>query len=701
MRLRIILTSVLLFAASLTITALSPAKAAVFSDPSYLGQPVVGLVITYKPGVIPVDAYGNQVAIGDTTTKLTKGLDVGIGMYSASFDKPIAESAALLVAKEVANDQSVKAVYLDHFLDAQFFKETTPKLAVLKASSAPTGLTAKDAWNISSPITAKVTLSWNPPSKLNGGFLWGYRISKFDPVAKGFIDLVSNTKSSATAITVSTDLVAGATARFKVYAITKTANNKYMAVSAASSIATVIPTAVPQKPVLQSAGNITSTSPVVAWAFQGKIERGGLSVNYSVTATASDQSQSTCSSSGTSCTLSGLQAGKRYQVKVTATNTRGSTISDVVFESEDPMMDLQWYLDSDYGINVSKAWKITKGSPDIVVAVVDTGITSHPDLNDNVVAGYDFISNTTNARDGSGRDADPSDPGDYDNTDGTPSSWHGTHVAGIIAAESNSIGISGVAPNVKISPVRVLGVNGGTESDIAAGINWAIGVKISGVPTNQYPAKVINLSIGSSSVSTCYSNSPTQLAIDESKKRDVTLVTAAGNDNHFASDSYPGNCYGNITIGATGYTGDRSYYSNYSDYSRSQQVYIGVDISAPGGDDRAGLGAPAGGEIWSTLNDGKTSPGNPIYGKEEGTSMASPVAAGVVALMYSVRPTLTDDQVWKILSSTAKPFMSDSDCTYQLVETPLNDGTSVTSGLCGVGIIDAGAAVAAVQKLNK
>jgi len=701
MRLRIILTSVLLFAASLTFTALSPAKAAVFSDPSYLGQPVVGLVITYKPGVIPVDAFGNQVAIGDTSTKLNKGLDVGLGMYSASFDKPIAEKAALLVANQVANDQSVKAVYLDHFLDAQFFKETTPKLALLKASSAPSGLIAKDAWNASSPSTAKVTLSWNPPSKLNGGFLWGYRISKFDPAAKGFIDLVSNTKSSATAITVSTDLVAGATARFKVYAITKTANNKYMAVSKASSIVNVIPTASPQKPVLQSAGNISSTSPVVAWAFQGKIERGGLTVNYSVTATASDQSQSACNSSGTSCTLSGLQSGKRYQVKVTATNARGSTTSDVVFESEDPMMDLQWYLDSDYGINVSKAWKITKGSPDIVVAVVDTGITSHPDLNDNVVTGYDFISNTTNARDGSGRDANPSDPGDYDNTDGTPSSWHGTHVAGIIAAESNSIGISGVAPNVKISPVRVLGVNGGTESDIAAGINWAIGVRISGVPTNQYPAKVINLSIGSSNFSTCYSNSPTQLAIDESKKRNVTLVTAAGNDNHLASDSYPGNCYGNITIGATGYTGDRAYYSNYSGYSRTQQVYIGVDISAPGGDDRTGLGSPAGGEIWSTLNDGKTTPGNPTYGKEEGTSMASPVAAGVVALMYSLRPSLTDDQVWQILSSTAKPFTGDSDCTYQLVETQLNDGSSITTGLCGVGIIDAGAAVAEVQKLNK
>ena len=701
MRLRVILASVLLFAASITFTALSPAKADVFSDPSYIGQPVVGLVITYKPGVIPVDAFGNQEAISGTTSKLTRGLDVGLGMYSASFAKPIAEAEALMVANQVASDQSVEAVYLDHFLDAQFFKETTPKLAVLKPSSAPTGLKARDAWYASSPSAARVSLSWNPPSKLNGGLLWGYRVSKFDPVAKGFVDLVSNTKSKLTSITVSTDLVAGATARFKVYAITKTANNKYMAVSPESATVTVVPTAAPQKPVLQSAGNINSTAPVVDWAFQGKIERGGLSVNYSVTATASDQSQSTCSSSGTSCTLSGLQAGKRYQVKVTATNARGSTTSAVVTESQDPMMDLQWYLDSDYGINVSQAWKITKGSPDIVVAVVDTGITSHPDLDGNIVTGYDFISNSTNARDGNGRDADPSDPGDYDNSDGTPSSWHGTHVSGIIAAESNSIGITGVAPNVKISPVRVLGVNGGSESDIAAGINWAIGVKISGVPTNQYPAKVINLSIGSSTFSTCYSNSPTQLAIDESKKRDVTLVTAAGNDNRIATSSYPGNCYGNITIGATGYTGDRSYYSNYSGYSQAQQVFIGVDISAPGGDDRAGLGAPAGGEIWSTLNNGKTTPGSPIYGKEEGTSMASPIAAGVVALMYSVRPSLTDDQVWKILSSTVKPFVSDSDCTYQLVETELNDGSTITTGLCGIGIIDAGAAVAAVQKLNK
>jgi serine protease len=361
---------------------------------------------------------------------------------------------------------------------------------------------------------------------------------------------------------------------------------------------------------------------------------------------------------------------------------------------------LQWYLDGTYGINASKAWTITQGSPSIVVAVLDTGITDHPDLNNNVVTGYDMITDSVNARDGNGRDANPTDPGDYVGTT-EPSSWHGTHVSGIIAAESNDIGISGVAPKVKISPVRVLGVNGGSESDIAAGINWALGVKLTGIIQNPNPAKVINLSIGSSTFSTCYSNSPTQLAIDESKRRNVTIVTSAGNDNQLATNSYPGNCYGNITIGATGFTGDRAYYSNYSGYSNSQGLYIGVDISAPGGDNRVGLNKPAGGLIWSTTNDGKSGPGRATYGGEQGTSMSSPIAAGVVALMYSIRPSLTYTQVWEILSGTARPFNPTSDCESQLIETTMNDGSTITTGQCGIGIIDADAAVRAVQELNK
>ena len=672
-------------------------RAEIFSDPAAKSKPVVGLVLKYKDGVVAKDIFGNQVAL---SSELNQGEDLGLGMYSANFEAAVSESAALDIANSIAGDSRIETIYFNHFLGDADFKAVTPKVGNLKASSVPTGLKAVDGWQESDPTRARVVLSWNAPKTLNGGKLWGYRIWKFDAVANAYKVLVSNTYSTSRELSVANNLVAGSTANFRVAAITRSTNLKYMAVSNQSTAARVTPTATPQPPVLQSAGTITSAAPVVAWAAQDKISRGGLSVSYVATATATDSTTSSCSTTSNSCVLSGLVAAKEYIVQVTATNERGSTQSAIVQESLDPMMRLQWYLDSEYGVNATDAWKVTKGSPSIVVAVVDSGITEHPDLDDNIVAGYDFISSSRESRDGNGRDADPSDPGDY-LTSGENSSWHGTHVAGIIAAESNSIGITGVAPRVKIQPVRVLGPNGGTEADIAAGINWAIGVRISGVTTNATPANVINLSIGSSDFSTCYTNSPVQLAIDEAKRRDVTLVTAAGNDDQIATASFPGNCSGNITIGATGIKGDRSYYSNYSDYNRIYDVYIGVDISAPGGDDRAGIGAPAGGQIWSTLNDGTRSPGNPTYGKQQGTSMSSPIAAGVVALMYSIRPTITDDQVWSILSKTAKPFAASSECTDQLIETTLNNGTKVTTGLCGVGIIDAAAAVKAVQDLNK
>ena len=673
-------------------------RAEIFSDSAAKNKPVVGLVLKYRDGVIPTDFWGNQVGLD--STGLSRGEDLGLGLYSANFKSSISEASALKVAESMASDSRIESIYLNHLLTEANYKEVTPKVGSLKASSAPTGLKAIDGWQESDPTQARVVLTWNAPRTLNGGKIWGYRIWKFDAVANKYEVLVSNTFSTARELVVNNNLVAGATVNFRVAAITRSTNLRYMAVSNQSTAARVTPTATPQPPVLQSAGTITSAAPVVAWAPQDKVGRGGLNVSYVATATAVDTTTTSCSTNSNSCVLSGLAATKEYIVQVTATNARGSTQSAIVQESLDPMMSLQWYLDSEHGVNATDAWNITKGSPSIVVAVLDTGITEHPDLDDNVVAGYDFISSSSQSRDGNGRDADASDPGDYLSS-GSPSSWHGTHVAGIIAAESNSIGITGIAPRVKIQPVRVLGPNGGTEADIAAGINWSIGVRISGVTTNATPAKVINLSIGSTDFSTCYTNSPVQLAIDEAKRRDVTLVTAAGNDDQIATASFPGNCSGNITIGATGYTGDRSYFSNYSAYNRTYDVYIGVDISAPGGDDRVGIGAPAGGQIWSTLNDGKRSPGNPSYGKAEGTSMSSPIAAGVVALMYSVRPSLTDDQVWSILSKTAKPFANNSDCTDELIETTLNNGTKLTTGLCGVGIIDAAAAVAATEALNK
>lgn len=692
-----VITVTLVFMTLVT-SNLTTARSEIRSEAAYADQPVVGLAIKYRNLVSPKNLAGTLVGLEPIENQVSSFDDIGLGVWSVKFKSQKSEQEALGLAGQLASDSRIEAIYLDHFLSNKTSVRLSPTLGGMRASTAPVGLSVVDAWSSSRPTTAALRLTWSRPNNLNGGVIWGYRISQWDSATGSFKDLVSNTKTTTTRFTVTNNLTAGTTARFRVAAVTKNTSGTRMAISAYSSTVQIVPTTAPEKPVLQSSGTITSSAATVSWLSQTRKQKGGLATTYSVSAVADDQTIATCTSTSTQCTLSGLQAGKNYQVRVTATNAKGSAISDIVSESRDPMYSQQWYLNSEYGINVEAAWKLTKGSPNVVVAVVDSGITNHPDLAANVVAGYDFISSSSNARDGNGRDADPTDPGDYNSTEN--SSWHGTHVAGIIAAAENGIGITGIAPNVKISPVRVLGVNGGSETDIAAGINWAIGVAISGVPTNRNTAKVVNLSIGSTSFTTCYSNSPTQLAINESKKRDVTLVTAAGNDERYATSSYPGNCYGNITIGATGYTGDRAWYSNFSYYSQSQGIYIGVDISAPGGDDRVGASAPADGAIWSTWNTGKTSIGEPTYEGEMGTSMASPIAAGVVALMYSIKPNLTDDQVWEILSSTSKKFNPTSDCTYLRDTVTLQDGSKLTTGLCGIGIIDAGAAVLATKNLN-
>ena len=165
----------------------------------------------------------------------------------------------------------------------------------------------------------------------------------------------------------------------------------------------------------------------------------------------------------------------------------------------------QWGYSGTYGIKANQAWDVTNGSG-VVVAVLDTGITNHSDLNANILPGYDFISDTAVSNDGNGRDSDASDPGDWvtaNQCGGTHaaqnSSWHGTHVAGTIAAVTNNAkGVAGVAYGAKIVPARVLGTCGGYDSDIADAITWASGGTVSGVPANANPAEVINLSLGGS-----------------------------------------------------------------------------------------------------------------------------------------------------------------------------------------------------------
>ena len=330
----------------------------------------------------------------------------------------------------------------------------------------------------------------------------------------------------------------------------------------------------------------------------------------------------------------------------------------------------QWdlYDSSGGGMNVEPAWDTTAGSG-AVVAVIDTGYRPHADLAANIVGGYDFISDTSVSNDGDGRDSDAKDPGDWTTagecgagSGAYDSSWHGTHVSGTIAAvTNNSTGVAGIAYQAKVLPLRVLGTCGGYTSDIADAIIWASGGSVSGVPSNAYPAQVINMSLGGSG--SC--GSTTQSAITTARANGTTVVVAAGNENRNASNSSPANCSGVIAVAAVGPSGGRAYYSNYSSI---------VDIAAPGGD----MSSSSADGILSTLNSGTTTPGSDAYAYYQGTSMATPHVAGLAALLYAVDPTITPTEVESTLTSTARAFPA-------------------TCSSCGAGIIDAAAAVAAAS----
>jgi serine protease len=327
----------------------------------------------------------------------------------------------------------------------------------------------------------------------------------------------------------------------------------------------------------------------------------------------------------------------------------------------------QWhYFEATAGINAPAAWDKATGTG-VVVGIVDTGYRPHADLSGQILQGYDFISDTFVSNDGDGRDSDASDPGDAINAGecggGQPtqfeaSSWHGTHVAGTIAAKTNNaLGVAGIAFNAKIVPARVLGKCGGYTSDIADAIVWESGGSVSGVPANANPVKVINISLGGSGA--C--DTTTQSAINSARSRGTSVIVAAGNSNANAANFSPANCSGVVTVASVNRSGGRSYFSNFG---------ASVEVAAPGGDMRT---SDSNG-ILSTLNDGTTSPGADSYAFYQGTSMATPHVVGVVALMLSVKPTLTPDQVLSILQSTARPFPA-------------------TCSQCGSGIVDALAAV--------
>ena len=324
----------------------------------------------------------------------------------------------------------------------------------------------------------------------------------------------------------------------------------------------------------------------------------------------------------------------------------------------------QWGFHSANGMNVPVAWSHNTGEGQ-VVAVLDTGITRHPDLDANLVRGYDFISNPETSRDYNGRDANPQDEGDwfYDGECGQmygqASSWHGTHVAGTVAAAANTQGVVGVAPDAKIQPVRVLGKCGGNLSDIIDAIVWSAGGTVPGVPGNRTPADVINMSLGGRvSCLPAY-----QKGVDYAVSRGVPVVVAAGNDNKDALNYAPANCANTITVASSGPDGARSYFSNFGS---------AIDVTAPGGNLEF-----ANGGILSTVNLGTERPGAAGYSEMQGTSMAAPHVAGLVALMQA-ETKQTPARVEASLKNTARPM-------------PV-----YCSAGCGAGLVDSGAALSDV-----
>jgi serine protease len=339
------------------------------------------------------------------------------------------------------------------------------------------------------------------------------------------------------------------------------------------------------------------------------------------------------------------------------------------------------------GVNLPLAWDRTTGNANGIVAVLDTGIRAdHPDLAGRLLPGYDFVSEVEYANDGDGRDADPSDPGDWvSSADRSTqpalfgacavanSTWHGTFIAGQIAAASNNgLGVAGVNWGNQVLPLRVSGKCGAFLSDILDAMRWAAGLHVDGVPDNPNRARVINLSFGGDVACT-----PSyQTVIDEVTAAGTLVVVAAGNES--GTPRRPADCKGVLTVGSVQANGQKADYSNFGS---------AVGISAPGGTGVAGAST----NIWSTTNLGTTGPGSNDYGYKRGTSFSTPLAAGVASLMLAINPALTPSQLIARIRSGARPHVA-------VGAAPTCGAASgvcnCTSSTCGAGLLDADGATA-------
>jgi serine protease len=379
--------------------------------------------------------------------------------------------------------------------------------------------------------------------------------------------------------------------------------------------------------------------------------------------------------------------------------------------STDPLAATnQWYLQAvqPSAINAIGAWDTTKGSDDVVIAVIDTGVRfDHPDLTGRLLAGYDFVSGDSNgsfktANDSNGRDSDASDPGDWVTSadacgKAEDSSWHGTRTSGIIGAMTNNgAGVAGITWNARILPVRVLGKCGGFNSDVLAGMLWAAGRHVDGVPDNATPARVLNISLGGEgSCDSASADVTSQLA-----SQGVLIVVSAGNEGG-PVDS-PANCPGAMGILGLRHAGTKVGFS-----SLGPEIALG----APGGNCvNTGAGEECVYSIGTTTNLGTTTPGTNSYTNKldhinVGTSFSAPIVSGIAGLMLAVNSNLKSTQLIARLKEGASPYPTTSDSgTVPTCHVPTssndiqNTECICTTAACGAGMANANNSVLAALR---
>ena len=643
-------------------------------------EKVSGVIIQYAEGVNPIAKNGEPTGANLLRGQITSE-DLGGGLYALNFVDEIENYTVRSWVKRMVLDRRISWAELNLKVEQAALAPQSfiaPPVAKARPASGPRSLVARAAVRSSAPDQARVRLTWRAPASRYGAKIVGYRVLYSSNGGQSYRTLISDTGSNETRLFLSDGIRAGVSYRFRVRAITNDGSGTNTVGAISNTVSALVRTA--PKPVVLTSGNRVGPGSV-SYLEQSLSDRGGYKkkqLRYSAIATATDiESVETSLCTATRCRFPDLIPDTSYTVEVFATNSLGASSSSDAVTVNDFYFPVQWYLNGQNGISISSAWKYANGDSSKVVAVIDTGIKEHQQINkaltrnaDGTIYGYDFVSDIASAGDGDGEDPNPNDEGG-DAAGGN--SYHGTHVAGIIAAEHDFVGTAGVSPNVKILPIRALGRDGGTVSDLVKAINWAAGVSISGVPKNRYPVSVINLSLGAREAVPCSGGYAS--VFETAVARGITVVVAAGNESR-PSLSFPANCPGVIAVVATQSLGDRATYSNFGP---------GVLLSAPGGEFT--VGSTESPESRGGIISSWVGPSNvPDYQLKEGTSMAAPVVAGIVALMYSMQPSITPARVKSILSDSVKPFAPGSNCSI--------------SGGCGAGIVNAQSALARVSALR-